>query len=275
MKEIDDIKEEIAHEKDLIRESTIRLRILEKQAAQHGINSPAEKEAEIREITANNATRRKNIQEKENLITNVELLLSYIYESVDQKKWDEAIKYCEELIGLDDFIDVAKNHLLITYKKAGVYYHNLGEFDKAISYKNRLINIEPRNASHYYTRGVSLHGKKDYRNAIRDKTRAIELGKKTHRYFYSRAMSYYVNKNPIANLNQAISDMSSAISDMVSYIENVVNDKTPYKTNEVACKQVRVFLEASHLPSTVRWHKITIGYCIIFCDQRRAVLPVR
>jgi tetratricopeptide (TPR) repeat protein len=91
----------------------------------------------------------------------------------------------------EDLINICTNQLLIkacikaielnpnnttAYWLLCVGYYGRKEYDLAIKYLSKMIELEPQNAMWYYhNRGLCYQKKKDYDKAIKDYTKAIEI----------------------------------------------------------------------------------------------------
>jgi len=95
----------------------------------------------------------------------------------------------------------------INYNKIGDEYYFKNDFNKAIEYYTKAIEVDPDNAEYYCNRGVSYNWLKEYEKAIEDKSKAIELDPDNAEYYYSRGVSY----GWLKEYEKAIEDKSSAI----------------------------------------------------------------
>lgn len=82
-----------------------------------------------------------------------------------------------------------------------------GNFQEAIIYYFKVIEINQNNSIAYINRGVSYYNLKQYSNAIADFSKAIELDKSKPSAYLNRGVSY---KN-VQQYNKAIEDYSQAI----------------------------------------------------------------
>ena len=93
------------------------------------------------------------------------------------------------------------------YIEKGVSSFNLGRFNEAIEYFNKVIKLNPCNASAYYNRGSVKYECGDTVEAIVDFNRAIEINPADSRAYLNRGRSRLVL---IGNDSEAISDFKKA-----------------------------------------------------------------
>lgn len=65
------------------------------------------------------------------------------------KKYEELLECCSKILGKDPL-----NIEALKYKAYSLYF--LGQYEGAISYYNKLIELEPRNPSHYSAKSKAL-----------------------------------------------------------------------------------------------------------------------
>jgi len=95
----------------------------------------------------------------------------------------------------------------INYNKIGDDYYFQQDYNKAVDYYTKAIELEPDNAEYYFNRGLSCHRLKEYEKAIADKSKAIELEPDNAQYYFSRGVSY----DWLKEYEKAIADFSEAI----------------------------------------------------------------
>jgi tetratricopeptide (TPR) repeat protein len=88
---------------------------------------------------------------------------------IDEKKYSEAVKLLSDLIG-SGFNDPNTHLLLITA------YRKNGEFEKAVNYAVKLVQMFPENASAHLRAGVELEFLGDYQQAEGYLRKAVALG---------------------------------------------------------------------------------------------------
>ena len=93
------------------------------------------------------------------------------------------------------------------YNKLGISYGKKGQYDQAIFYFNKALEINPKIAVVYYNRGLAYDNKSQYDQAISDYTKAIELNQRYADAYYNSGLAYD-NKS---QYDQAISDYSKTI----------------------------------------------------------------
>jgi tetratricopeptide (TPR) repeat protein len=90
----------------------------------------------------------------------------------------------------------------------GITYQWKRDYDKAIEYFTKAINLKPDYASFYYRRGEAYYKKGDYDKAIEDFTKAINL-EHDNEYFYRWRGYAYREKR---EYDKAIEDLTKAIN---------------------------------------------------------------
>ena len=71
--------------------------------------------------------------------------------------------------------------------KQGVYYHDAGEYDKAIDLYKQALNIDPNSDAANYEIAMTYMYAKDYENSIKYSDKVIELNK-------NNVLSAYITK---------------------------------------------------------------------------------
>ena len=66
----------------------------------------------------------------------------------------------------------------------GIAFRKEGQYNQAIAYFNKAIDINPRSAKAYYNRGRSYFRERRYNKAIADFSKAIEINPR-HGYAYT------------------------------------------------------------------------------------------
>jgi len=79
----------------------------------------------------------------------------------------------------------------IRYIKRGNDYYEKGQYDQAISWYSKIIEMNPRLVAAYNNRGWSYDKKGEYDKAIRDYTEALKILPKFAWGHYNRGLSYY------------------------------------------------------------------------------------
>jgi len=94
----------------------------------------------------------------------------------------------------------------ILYSNWGYAYYQLKQPDKALTYLEKAIEIDPNNGSAYRWRGDIKYDKNDNKGAEQEYTRAISLNPNASNYFV-RGLAFYYLKD----YKKAIADMDKAI----------------------------------------------------------------
>ena len=175
-----------------------------------------------------------------------EELKSKIQKLIVEKKFEEAIKLCDEVIKKDDKDEDAyffKGTFLIELKKydeaiynynealklndknINIYFNigiaklNLKKYNEAIKYFNKVIELNPNYEIAYINRSLCHEINKQYIEAIGDLDKAIELNQYNETAYFNRG----IYKNYIGLYNDAINDFSITISIINSYRNSYYN----------------------------------------------------
>ena len=153
----------------------------------------------------------------------------------EDKKWDEMIAVCTEIIKLEN--DPKKKAR--AYIGRGFSYYNIGNHDRTIQDFNKAIDLEPQDESIYYVLGQAFQKKEDIVNAIKNYDKAIELNSQYASAYHSRALSYgrmgnyysaYEDFRNAGNYDKRLKSISPFIY-IVSRLDNlpfVVNDPSEF-----------------------------------------------
>ena len=72
----------------------------------------------------------------------------------------------------------------------GTAFVEKGQYDRAIAYFNKAIEINPRHADAYLNRGFAYHEKGQYDKAISDFTKAMELNPRYAEAYINRGVAH-------------------------------------------------------------------------------------
>jgi tetratricopeptide (TPR) repeat protein len=100
------------------------------------------------------------------------------------------------------------------YYSRGMAYRSKGDFDRAISDFNKVIDLKPREATGYYSRGMAYQGKGDFDQAISDFNKAIELCPEEAKFYNSRGTAW-----------QRKGDYKRAVADYAKALDVETEDK--------------------------------------------------
>jgi Flp pilus assembly protein TadD len=73
----------------------------------------------------------------------------------------------------------------------GIAFGKEGQYDRAIAYFNKALDINPRDAETYYNRGVAHDELGQYDKAIADYTKAIEINPNLAEAYNNRGIAHY------------------------------------------------------------------------------------
>lgn len=116
------------------------------------------------------------------------------------------------------------------YNNLGIEEYQKGNYNKAISYFNKAIELDPNNAFAYNNRGLAHSELKEYNKAISDYNKAIALKPDYAIAYFNRGLSYfatgsYYNSKPFES---AVSDFSKAIELKPDYVGAYYNRGLAY-----------------------------------------------
>ena len=155
----------------------------------------------------------KNVESRINLPQNnrdkIIQLMAEAERYYNEQKYEEAIKYYDEIIKLaPDFKEA--------YNNRGFSYAQLGNFDKAVIDFDKVIEIGPADKGAYFNRGLIYTNLEKFEEAISDYTKAIEIDPTDKGAYFNRGLIY-------ANLEK----FEEALEDFTLYVE--YTDRVPYK----------------------------------------------
>ena len=140
-------------------------------------------------------------------INNIAFSYSYLYSNqkkefqilIDQKKYEEAIELCKNIIASNPSNSLGYSYLGLTYLR-------MEQFDEALKNFNKSIEID-NNPADYLNRGSVYAKMKDYPRAITDYNTALELNPDLRVAYLDIGVVYYEFKkydNAIQALNKVL-----------------------------------------------------------------------
>ena len=120
------------------------------------------------------------------------------------KKWDEAIEVCTEIIRLEN----DPERKAAAYTGRGIAYNFKGDPDRAIANCDKAIELYPQGSAAYSTRSVAYHAKKDYDRALADCDKAIALNPQDAAAYGSRGLAYVIK----GDYDRTFADCDKAIA---------------------------------------------------------------
>ncbi|MEZ5015673.1 MAG: tetratricopeptide repeat protein [Flavipsychrobacter sp.] len=102
---------------------------------------------------------------------------------------DNALRYLDKAIVIEEQKETGTKDLAIYYNEIGLVWHSKGEYDKAIGYYEQALEIDkayygdshPTIATRYNNLGSAWYSKGEYDKAIDYHVRALEIDKKYYR----------------------------------------------------------------------------------------------
>ena len=123
------------------------------------------------------------------------------------------------------------------YSSRGMAALDEGDYEQAISYCTKAIELKPSDPAVYYYRGRAYEGNELYDKAISDYTKAIELDPNLAPLYDNRAGSYYYK----GQYQQAIADYSKTIELDPKYASAYNNRGHSYEKLELYDKAIADF----------------------------------
>ena len=134
---------------------------------------------------------------------NLEKLKQKIGQLVADKRWDDVISLCTQVIDSDQ----EPHAKAIAYTGRGFACHAKGDLDQTIADFTKAIDLNPGHAAAYSWRGLVYNEKGDPDRAIDDFNQAIDLDPGHAAAYSGRGSAYYAKGNP----DKAITDFTRAI----------------------------------------------------------------
>jgi tetratricopeptide (TPR) repeat protein/uncharacterized RDD family membrane protein YckC len=116
-------------------------------------------------------------------------------------------QYDQAIAYFDKAIEINPK-LVLAYNNRGIAYKEKGQFDQAISDYNKALEINPGYAPAYINRGVAYAEKQKYDEAIADYTEGIQINPRVAGAYLNRGLAYAQGKD---EHEEAISDFTKAI----------------------------------------------------------------
>jgi len=140
-----------------------------------------------------------------------------------------------------------------------------GNYDEAIRYFTKAIDLNPLDAEPYYSRGAAYSLKGQYEEAISDYTKAIEINPRDANTYYNRGIACYKKDQ----FDQAISDFNKALEINPNDAEAYYNrGATRYKKGQQdqAISDFKKALEID--PNNPRYLVTYIDHEIAYCEDK-------
>jgi len=118
----------------------------------------------------------------------------------------EEAQYDKAIYYLTKAIDLNPRYAA-AYNNRGFAYAELHQYENAISDFTKVIGIIPNEAAAYYGRGQAYYNKGQYDQAISEFTTALRINPEDAQAYYNRGVAYYKK----GQYDQAISDYDKAI----------------------------------------------------------------
>ena len=80
------------------------------------------------------------------------------------------------------------------YNSLGTASAKIGQYDKAMTYFNKALEISPKNAGYYNNRGMANMAKGQYDEAIADFNKALQINPMLALAYGNRGRAYYFKK---------------------------------------------------------------------------------
>ena len=130
-------------------------------------------------------------------MTSTEELLEKAKKLKNDKKYEESIKVLEHIFKEKPQSDDIKKELLNVLFSYGVYLSDefVMEFEKAIKYFNKILEIDPNNYRAIYNIGIAHFNMGDMNNAMKAYNNAIRIKSDYKHCYYNIGLIYEVNEN--------------------------------------------------------------------------------
>jgi tetratricopeptide (TPR) repeat protein len=73
----------------------------------------------------------------------------------------------------------------------GIAYLNLEEYESAIDYLTKAVNLDPTNASAFHSRGLANYSQENFKEAVEDFLKSFELNPNNPTVLFNLGMAYY------------------------------------------------------------------------------------
>ena len=134
-----------------------------------------------------------------------------------------------------EFVISKDSTCILAYYNLGLYYYSKLDYEKTLSYFNKVLELNPYHSECYYNRAALYAGKSNYVEAINDYNHVIKINPLNINAYFNRA---YVK--------QFISDYSSALIDLNKVIELYPKFQKAYLLRSNIYTQLYNFKAADH-----------------------------
>ena len=170
-----------------------------------------------------------------------EELLKAAKEKLDKNSYNEAIKYLDEAILINNTNEGSFN-------MRGVAYFQLEDYDRAIENFNTAISLDSNNYKPYYNRGNAHLNLKDYEKALIDYNKAIDILPNNADLYINRAIVLFELKQ-----------FEASVADNQFAIKLSPGNYLPYLNNAKTYVQLGKFDQAEELLQPMAENNINIG----------------
>ncbi|MEH2399911.1 tetratricopeptide repeat protein [Nostoc sp.] len=103
--------------------------------------------------------------------------------------------------------------LVLEYFNLANSYYKQNQYESAVSYYNKVLELNPYFVDAYFGRGISFYVIKDYQKAIQDFNSIIFINPNEYKVYSNRGLALFA----INNINEAIQDFTNSISILTSH----------------------------------------------------------
>ena len=160
----------------------------------------------------------------------------------ENEQYNQALSDYLKAEELDKDKSIAKSDYL--YNDIAVNFVRLEQFDKAIEYYTKEIEINPDNYIGYQNRAYRYLNLKNYEKAEVDFTKAIELDSENDEHYYRRGYFYSYD---LEDYEKAITDFTKAIELDPKNPENYFRRADAFRSNEQYNQALSDYLKAEEL----------------------------
>lgn len=157
----------------------------------------------------------------------IELILAVAPQDsiLNEQGWEQAEKgnYEEAIRYFTKAIDLNPMDAESYYSRGTAYSHK-GQYDQAILDYTKALEINPMDVNGYYNRGIASCKKGQYDQAILDFSKALEINPRDAKVYYNRGITFCQKRQ----YDQAISDFKKAFEinpNNLRYLEAYVNQE--------------------------------------------------
>jgi tetratricopeptide (TPR) repeat protein len=182
--------------------------------------------------------------------------------SKDGNYWE--LKDNDNPLGIHRKFQIFDRYMLIAtiYCERAIVYCNSEQYQKAFSFFEKAIKLNPKHTSAYINRGTAYIDLGQYDQAILDFDKAIELNPNFDTAYYNRGVAFRKSRK----FDLAISDFTRTIELNVEFTAAYYNRGTAYLVLDQYCKAISDLTDAI---------KLDAGYALAYYSRGIAYASIR